>query len=270
MHGTSSRPLFALNGRTIAVTGGAEGLGRCMSEALANAGADIIVTSRTLRRATRAAAEISGTFGGGALGVRLDQCDPASVARFARTAWAWHGRIDVLLNNAGGHAGSGRTDLFRRSWQAIDATITTNLTGVLYCCQQVGVLMARQGFGKIINVASISGLIGRSRAIYHRNKVREPAVDYAAAKAGIIGLTRDLAACLAPYHIQVNTLSPGGFDRGRAPKSFVVDFGRLTPLGRMGRPVDELNGAIVFLASSASDYVTGHNLVVDGGFSAIK
>jgi len=126
--------------------------------------------------------------------------------------------------------------------------------------------MAQQGSGKIINLGSIAGLVGRDRSIYRRNDMNEQPVDYAAAKAGVIGMTRDLAAFLAPYGVYVNSISPGGFERGQ-PEGFIEDYGERTPLGRMGRDGIDIKGAALFLASSASDYVAGENLVVDGGFS---
>lgn len=106
--------------------------------------------------------------------------------------------------------------------------------------------------------------------MYRQNGVREQPVDYAAAKAGVLGFTRDLAAFLAPDCVQVNALSPGGFDKEALPRNFVSAYGDMTPLGRMGRVDADLKGAVLFLASPASDYVTGQNLVVDGGFSVVK
>jgi len=126
--------------------------------------------------------------------------------------------------------------------------------------------MAQQHSGKIINVASVAGLVGRDRRMYDRNGMNQQPVDYAAAKAGVIGMTRDLAAVLAPYGVCVNSISPGGFERGQ-PEGFVRDYADRTPLGRMGRDGIDIKAAALFLASSASDYITGHNLVVDGGFS---
>ncbi len=130
--------------------------------------------------------------------------------------------------------------------------------------------MIEQGSGKIVNIASIAGLVGRDRKMYSRNNKSEQPIDYAASKAGVIGMTRDLAGLLSPHGIYVNAISPGGFDKGELPESFVRDYESETPLGRMGRLGEDLMGAILFLASPASNYVTGHNLVVDGGFSIWK
>ncbi len=127
--------------------------------------------------------------------------------------------------------------------------------------------MCAQRQGKIISIASIAALVGRDRRIYERNGLNGQPIDYAAAKAGVLGMTRDLAAVLSPWGICVNAISPGGFERDDMPRGFVRDYSDRTPLGRMGRDGVDIKGAALFLASSASDYVTGHNLVVDGGFS---
>ena len=127
--------------------------------------------------------------------------------------------------------------------------------------------MSPRRAGKIINIASMAGLIGRDRRMYARNGMKGQPIDYAAAKAGVIGMTKDLAGLLSPMGICVNSISPGGFQRPDHPEGFVRDYSDRTPLGRMGRDGLDLKGAALFLASPASDYVTGHNLVVDGGFS---
>ena len=129
--------------------------------------------------------------------------------------------------------------------------------------------MIEQKAGKIINIASIAGIVGRDRRMYQRTGLRQQPVDYAAAKAAVIGMTRDLAAVFAPYGVLVNAISPGGFhgpDRP-LPEEFAKAYSDRTPLGRMGRDGIDLKGAALFLASAASDYVTGQNLVVDGGFT---
>ena len=128
--------------------------------------------------------------------------------------------------------------------------------------------MKAQKSGKIINIGSIAGIVGRDRRMYYdANKMEQP-VDYAAAKGGVIALTRDLAAVMAPYGVNVNCISPGGFDKGDLPAEFVRLYGDRTALGRMGRMGIDIKGAALFLATAASDYVTGVNLAVDGGFSS--
>lgn len=124
--------------------------------------------------------------------------------------------------------------------------IAINLTGTLYVCQAVGRIMQRQGHGKIINIASIAGLVGRDRRMYERNGMAGQPIDYAAAKAGVIGMTRDLAAMLGPMNIRVNAISPGGFNRD-LPQGFVADYSNATPLGRMGIDGVDIKGAVLFL-----------------------
>ena len=130
--------------------------------------------------------------------------------------------------------------------------------------------MVEQGYGKIINIASIAAMIGRDREMYHRNSKKQQPVDYAASKAGLLGLTKDLAGFLSPSGVRVNAISPGGFDKGELPEGFVKDYSNLTMLGHMGRMELDIKGAALFLASPASDYVTGENIVVDGGFRIWK
>lgn len=188
----------------------------------------------------------------------------------ADAVYAWKGHIDILINNAGGGSGASEGNFFKRDPRDISDMITVNLLGPLYCCQSVGRYMARHNSGKIINIGSIAGVVGRDRDMYRRNHKMEQPVDYAASKAGIIGMTRDLAAFMAPYQVQVNCISPGGFDKGDLPQGFVSDYANATMAGRMGTMGLDIKGAALFLASPASDYVTGHNLMVDGGFSVFK
>ena len=130
--------------------------------------------------------------------------------------------------------------------------------------------MAQQVFGKIINIASVAGMLGRDRRMYRESGLKGKTVDYAASKAGVIGLTLDLAGLLSPLGVHVNAISPGGFDNDNLPDRFVELYSDSTPLGRMGEMGRDIKGAALFLASAASDYITGHNLVVDGGFSMWK
>ncbi len=259
-------PLFSLKGKVAVVTGGARHLGYAMACALAEAGAKVVITSRSLRAARLAATTLASRYATDTFAVELDQGNFRSVARALAKAREWRGKIDILVNNAGGSK-HGPRDLLTRAPRDAESLIQTNLTGVLYCSQEAARIMVGQRQGRIINIASIAGIVGRDRRLYKRHKMNGQAVDYAAAKAGVIGLTRDLAAVLAPDGITVNAISPGGFARDDLPRKFIRDYSVITPLGRMGREDSDLAGAIVFLASEASAYITGHNLVVDGGFS---
>ncbi len=258
--------MFDLRGKVAVVTGGARHLGYDMASILAEAGADLVITSRKLTDAERAADTLRRTYAREVLPAAFDVKDAAAVAALASSAVQWKGRVDILINNAGGSPGSG-PNLFERPPDQIAELISVNLLGTLYCCREFGAMMASQASGKIINIASIAGLVGRDRRMYDRSQMRGQPIDYAAAKGGIIGLTRDLAALLGPKGVCVNCISPGGFARDNVPPPFIKDYSDRTPLGRMGRDGIDLKGAALFLASPASDYVTGHNLVVDGGFS---
>lgn len=258
---------FRLDGKVALVTGGARDLGLDMADSLAAAGADVIVTSRTLASAERAAAKIRAAHGHEALALELDQREHARVARAVAAAHAWKGRIDILVNNAGGGSGRSPAHLFRRDPADVVDLVQNNLLGVLHCCQEVGRIMGAQRSGKIINIASVAALLGRDRRVYERNGMNGQPVDYAAAKAGVVGLTRDLAGLLSPLGVNVNAISPGGFAREGMPEGFVRDYSDRTPMGRMGRDGVDLKGVVLFLAAPASDYITGQNIVVDGGFS---
>ena len=258
--------LFDLKGKVAIVTGAHAWLGNDMARALAEYGCAVIITSRELERAKKAAAEIAEAYGVEALGLQLEQKDYASVQKMADDAHAWKGRIDILINNAGGGSGKGECNFLSRDPEAIRNMIDINLTGSMYCCQAVGRYMAEAKSGVIINIGSVAGLVGRDRRMYHRTNKMEQPIEYAAAKGGVISYTRDLASYMAPYGVRVNSISPGGFDKGE-PREFVAAYGDMTPLGRMGQLGKELKAAALYLASDASSYVTGHNLVVDGGFS---
>lgn len=259
--------LFSLQGKIALVTGGARNLGYDIASAFAEAGAHVVVTSRETASATAAAETLRREHGRDTLALALDQRDRAQIAMVVAATTEWKGRIDILVNNAGGGSGHSAAHLFERRPEDVEDMVQTNLIGVLHCCQAAGRIMAEQRAGKIINIASIAGLVGRDRRMYQRNAMKGQPVDYAAAKAGVIGLTRDLAGVLSPFGVHVNAISPGGFARENLPAGFIKDYSDRTPLGRMGRDGVDLKGAALFLASAASDYVTGHNLVVDGGFS---
>lgn len=260
--------MFDLRGKVALLTGATMWLGRDMAEIYAEHGCDIIITSRIKEKAQKAADEIAEKYGVESIGLALDVNSPESVEALSKAAFEWKGHIDILVNNSGGGSGASEGHLFDRSYDAIENMIKTNLTGTIFVCKAVGKYMKEQKCGKIINIGSIAGMVGRDRRMYYdANKMEQP-VDYAAAKGGVIALTRDLAAVLAPYHVNVNCISPGGFDKGDLPAEFVRLYGNRTPLGNMGRMGIDIKGAALFLATSASDYVTGVNIAVDGGFSS--
>lgn len=262
--------MFNLKGKVSIITGATQWLGRDMAEALAEYGSDIIVTSRNKEKAKKAAAEIAEKYQVQTLGLALDVTDVESVCAFSKEAYEFQGHIDILINNSGGGSGASEGNLFQRDFSAIKSMIDTNLTGLLYVCKAISPYMAKQKSGSIINIGSIAGIVGRSRDMYHRSNKMEQPVDYAAAKGGVIAVTRDLAGFLCPYGVRVNSISPGGFDKGDLPEEFVRLYSERTMAGKMGTMGADIKGAALFLASDASAYVTGHNLVVDGGFSVWK
>jgi len=260
--------MFRLDGRVGIVTGGHAWLGNDIASALAEAGCRVIVTSRDEARARKAADEIHKKYGVDTLGLTMDQRFHDQVADMAKQAAAWKGRVDILINNAGGGSGESPGRIHERSPEDEQDLIATNLTGVLFCCKEVSRTMVEAGYGKIVNIASAAAMIGRDRRMYERSDMAGQPVDYAAAKAGVLGLTRDLAGALTPKGVYVNAISPGGFQKpGNLPQKFIEEFADKSMLGRWGRMGIDIKGAALFLASSASDNVTGHNLVVDGGFS---
>jgi NAD(P)-dependent dehydrogenase (short-subunit alcohol dehydrogenase family) len=258
--------MFDLAGKVAMVVGGARHLGFDAASVLAAAGANVAVTSRDVESARGAAVRLQERYEAETLALALDQTRPEGVADTFTAMQQWRGRLDVLVNNAGGTIGDSPSRLLERDPLDIARLIELNLTGTLYCCREAGRIMAEQGRGKIVNIASVAALLGRDRRVYDRAGMKGQPVDYAAAKAGVIGLTRDLAGYLSPMGVHVNCISPGGFERGQ-PAQFIADYSDRTPMGRMGRDGVDLKGAVLFLASPASDYVTGANIVVDGGFS---
>ena len=260
--------LFNLSGKVAVVVGGARDLGYDMAEILGEAGADVWVSSRTAAHATEAAGKLDQRFAGDCRGTELDVRDYEAIERFAAKAVDWKGHVDILVNNAGGTPPGSPGPLFERTADDIEHLIAINLTGPLLCCKAFGKKMAEQGSGKIINISSVAALVGRDRRMYQRNEMAGQSIDYAAAKAGVLGMTRDLAALLSPRGVCVNAIAPGGFGPRALPEGFVSDYSNRTPLGRMGRDGVDLKGAALFLASPASDYVTGQTIVVDGGFSS--
>jgi NAD(P)-dependent dehydrogenase (short-subunit alcohol dehydrogenase family) len=260
--------LFDLSGKVFLVAGGARNLGRDMAEALSEAGADGVLTSRDEAAAQATAHEIGVATGRRVFGLSLDAVAEDDVARVIAATVEQFGRLDILVNCVGGGGGGAKgasMKLEERPREAWEALHEANLTAPFLLCKHAAPVMKKQGGGSIINIASIAGLIGRDRRVYPAGMAPQP-IDYASAKAAIIGMTKDLAAYLGPDGVRVNVISPGGFERGQ-PREFVAAYSDKTPLRRMGHDGVDLKGAVVFLASEAAAYVTGHNLVVDGGFS---
>jgi gluconate 5-dehydrogenase len=257
---TGARELFDLTGKTAIVTGGGSGLGRQMAEGLAEMGANLVLCARKAERCEQAAAELA-ELGVQAIGMGCDVRDPEQVQAVVERARADVGEIDVLVNSAGTVWGASPEEMPLEGWQKV---IDVNLTGTFLFAQAVGRAMIERGTGgKIVNIASVAGFRGAPPEIMN-------SVPYNASKGGVISFTRDLAWKWARHGINVNAIAPGWFPSEMS--SFVLDkrgdvLRKHIPLGRFGGPQD-LKGAVVYLASAASDYVTAHTLVVDGGESA--
>lgn len=261
--------LFDLTGQVAFLTGAARNLGRDMATAMAEVGADIAISDIDYETTKKSADEIAAGTGRKVRAYKLDVTDEKDVSKVVDAILADFGRIDILVNNAGNVVSEPETaQIEDRPYEKWLHTINVNLNGQFLCSKHVlkkAMIPARSG--KIINIGSISGMIGRDRRVYDGTDMGGSTVDYAASKGGVINLTRDMAVYLARYNIRVNSISPGGFERGQ-PEPFIRAYESQTPMGRMGEDGVDLKGAIVFLASEASRYVTGHNLVVDGGFTA--
>ncbi len=258
---------FSLKGKVAVVTGATGTFGGEFCRTFAENGADLVLACRSQEKGDALAQKLREQYGVQTLVVTWEGTDVDSIKDMAKKALAWQDRLDVLVCNAGGNRTTSAHHFFDRSDDDIRISIEMNLLSVLFCCREFGRIMKERRTGSIINIASIAGIVGRDRRMYQRSGGGfENLVDYAASKGGIISATRDLAAILAPYGVRVNSISPGGFDNG-CSDIFQKCYGEDTPLGRMGKGGQELGGAALFLSSDAASYVTGHNLVVDGGYT---
>ena len=244
---------FSLEGRVALVTGGNGGLGRGMALALQAAGARVTITGRDPGRNAAVAVELAD---GNAAVYELNVRDEEAVRHTIAAVVAREGRLDILINNAGIVDPTPAIDKDPSEW---DAALATDLTAPFHCARHAAAAMIDRGEGgKIINIGSIYSLLGTP--FY---------AGYGAAKAGLLGLTRALAVEFAPHDIQVNAILPGWFETDMTASMSSERAERITertPAGRWGLP-DDLGGAAVFLASNASDFITGASIAVDGGFS---
>jgi NAD(P)-dependent dehydrogenase (short-subunit alcohol dehydrogenase family) len=251
---------FRLNGRRALITGGSRGLGRAMAQALAEAGADLVLVGRdpeTLRRAQQELAALGRSVDA----IVADVGQPQEAERMCAAVLADHGPIHILINNVGGRRENIATEqMTAADWQRL---MDLNLTSAFVCTRLLGAPMVQRRSGRIINVASICGQVA-TRNIHGRH--------YETAKAALVGFTRAVAADWAPFGVTVNAIAPGGFMTDanrrwfRERPEFKREVESLIPMGRLGEPA-ELGALAVYLAGEASSYMTGSLVVIDGGYT---
>ena len=250
--------MFSLEGKTAIVTGGGGRFGRQICRALCEAGARLSITyfekiefSKQLR-----------DEGFDVEGMYMDLGSEESVISYRDHVIDKYGKADVLVNNAVVRAGNDFNDTTREQWEF---TSKYNSLGLFLMCKYFLEKMVAQRSGSIINIGSIQGCVGPTFPVYGDTGMTSP-VFYTYDKWGLVGLTKYIANYYGKYNIRCNCISPGGFLESQ-PQEFIDNYNRMTPLGRMACG-DDIKGAIVFLASEASSYITGHNLVVDGGWTS--
>jgi NAD(P)-dependent dehydrogenase (short-subunit alcohol dehydrogenase family) len=248
--------LFSLKGKVAIVTGGGRGLGEQIAIGFAEAGANVVVCSRRVE----ACEEVSGKLkeiGVDSLALKCDITNPEDVKSVVEQTVEKFGRIDILINNSGASWGAPAEEMPLEAWQKV---LNVNVTGTFLMSQAAGKVMLEQGAGKIINIASVAGLKGSNPKVMD-------AIGYNASKGAVITFTKDLAAKWGPRGIYVNAIAPGFFPT-KMSKGLLEKGGQAilegTPLRKFGSDTD-LKGVAVFLASAASDYITGDVVVVDGG-----
>jgi NAD(P)-dependent dehydrogenase (short-subunit alcohol dehydrogenase family) len=265
--------LFSLKNKTAIVTGASGLIGSHHCIALAEAGANVVLCDVNGSKCE----EQADALGKNHIGIQLDVTDPVSLNSAKDKILSNYGHIDILVNNAAindmfeNPALAGKQSMFEHyPLDMFKKSLEVNVTGVFLCSQIFGTPMAQQGSGTIINIASTYGMVGPDQSIYvdkngERTFFKSPS--YPTTKGAILNFTRFLAAYWGKNGVRVNTLSPGGVENNQ-DNFFVENYAKKTLLGRMAKPTD-YKGALVFLASDASAYMTGANLVVDGGWTAI-
>ena len=264
--------LFSLKEKVAVVTGALGLIGKHHCHALAEAGANVVVCDLNESECAKFAATLSVL----SLGIGVDITDIKSVRSLRKKVLSNYGKVDILVNNAA------INDKFEDPLAALEESkfenypvemfkksLDVNVTGMFICSQVIGSEMAKRNYGSIINVASTYGIVAPDQSIYRNEKGEQTfykSAAYPVTKGAVISFTRFLAAYWGDKGIRVNTLSPGGV-RDNQEEFFVKNYSAKTPLGRMAHPAD-YKGALVFLASDASSYMTGANLVVDGGWTA--
>ncbi len=259
--------LFDLSGKVAVVTGGTGLFGAPISSALANAGAEVVIASRNAENCRKFAQSLTD-LSLKASGRALDLASEDSIVEFVQSVTEQFGKIDILINNAVSRQGF--NELENMSVSDWEAAQRINSTGLMLITKEVIKGMRQRGSGNIINIASIQGVVGPYFPVYGETGMTSP-VNYTYDKWGMVGFTKWLANYYGGYNIRANCISPGGYgpgvERMEGKEEFITNYKRQTPLGRFANDKD-IQGPIVFLASEASSYITGHNLVVDGGWTS--
>jgi NAD(P)-dependent dehydrogenase (short-subunit alcohol dehydrogenase family) len=263
---------FKLLDKVIVVTGGTGVLGTLYCNQLAEAGAQVIVADLDENKCQALAMEITQKTGRRAEGIAVDLSDEQSVIEWAKKIFTNFGKVDVLINNAATKSPNFFAPLERFSLEDWNKVMNVNVTGMFLATREIGTLMAQSGHGNIINISSIYGCVGPDQRIYEGSWYEElggaintPLI-YSATKGAVVAMTRYLATYWGSKGIRTNTLTPGGVSSGQNGV-FHQKYSEKVPLGRMA-DADEMVGALIFLASDASSYVNGQNMIVDGGWTA--
>lgn len=259
--------IFDISGKVIIISGATGNLGSQYVEGLSQVGAHVVIADVNLKNAIELADSIKTRYDVDPLPIHLDFTNDSSLTNMVNKVFKKYSRIDVLVNNAAyqGDVKLRKTKFENFPLDSWNKAIDINLTGVFRACQEVGDIMCKQGYGNIINIASTYGIVAPDQRIYG-DSGENSAAFYAATKSAVINLTRYLASYWRGKGIRVNTLSPGGVFRDQE-KGFVEKYENKTILGRMANK-EEYIGSLIFLASNASSYMTGSNLIVDGGWTA--
>jgi NAD(P)-dependent dehydrogenase (short-subunit alcohol dehydrogenase family) len=261
------REMTDLSGRVAVITGGAGRLGEVFGETLAELGATVLLFDVAGEKATERAAELQKRFSASVSALAVDVTSEQAVSEAVASVMSRRGRIDILVNNAAYASVPLSADGFELAEQSLaqwDAQTGVLVRGTFLMTRACAEPLAVSGFGSVVNIASIYGLVGPVRSLYEQTSMLNPAY-YAAAKGGVVQLTRYLATMLAP-RVRVNCIAPGGI-RTDQPENFHERYNARTPLGRMATPED-IKGALAYLASDLSAYTTGQVLAVDGGWTA--
>lgn len=266
------KELYNLKGSIAIITGGRTGLGLQMATGLAEAGANLVIASRNYEKCMEVCRRLEEKNKIRAMAIKLDVTKEKDIKNLINKTIKQFGKIDILVNNVGEGIFVDTLNTKLSDWKYI---MDLNVTSTFLCCREAGRYMIEKRYGKIINIASVYGFMGTDPKNYVemarlKSGINKESLNYNTSKGAIINLTRDLAVSWAKYNITVNAISPGAFitesTRELTDKYCKISINSKIPVGRWGSD-DDLKGAVIFLASNASKYIIGQNLIVDGGWS---